>query len=147
MATPTRRGGTVPSVWDQFRELRERMDEMLEGGFSTPRLSEWTPAVNVEDAGRELVITAELPGMSRDDVEVELENNVLTIRGEKKMERKEEKEGRHYVYERRFGSFVRSFTLPQSVASDQIRAKFDDGVLTITLPKTEQARSKQVQIE
>lgn len=145
MALPTRTG----SPWDQLRELRDRMDELMSTAFGTgPRLAQWSPPVNIEDVGSELILTAELPGMTRDDIEIELENNVLTIRGEKKIEREEKgEEGRRYIYERSSGSFSRSFTLPHTVAADRITAKFEDGVLTVTMPKTEEARARHITIQ
>ncbi|HWV58061.1 MAG TPA: Hsp20/alpha crystallin family protein [Longimicrobiales bacterium] len=145
MSVPTRRG---PSPWDQFRELRDRMDELLGSALGTlPRVSEWSPPVNVEDTGREILVTAELPGMKKEDINIELENNVLTIRGEKKLERKETDDSRRYVYERQVGQFTRSFTLPQMVAADRIHARYENGILTITLPKSEEARPKQISVE
>ena len=145
MSVPTRRG---TSPWDQFRELRDRMDDLLGSALGNlPRMSEWSPPVNVEDTGREILVTAELPGMKKEDITIELENNVLTIRGEKKLERKETDEGRRYLYERQVGQFARSFTLPQMVAADRIQARFQDGILTVTMPKSEEARPRQISVE
>lgn len=141
------RGGTSP--WDELREIREQMDRVLSAAFRGGRAEaglEWAPAVDITEKEDQLVLTAELPGMRKEDIEIELENNVLTIRGEKKAEREEKGEQR-YVYERQFGSFSRSFTLPRTVNADQIRARFDNGVLTVTMPKVEEAKGKRISIE
>lgn len=139
------------TVWDELRRMREEMDRFMNSVFGgtglAPRgVSEWTPAMDVVETADEFVVTAELPGLGKDDIEIEIENNILTIRGEKKEERRE-KEERHYVYERRFGGFTRSFTLPTNVDPDRVSARFENGVLTVTLPKTEEARGRRVEIE
>jgi HSP20 family protein len=93
-------------------------------------------------------VTAELPGLKPDDVNVTVENGVLTISGEKKQEIQEGKEdGDYYLFERRYGRFERSFTLPRSVSADQIKARFESGILTVSLPKAEGAKPRKVQIE
>lgn len=136
------------SPWNRLRALTEQIDDIfgVEPG-GTRAIGEWGPPVDLEETENELIFTAELPGMNKDDVDIEIENGVLAIRGEKKEERKEEQKGRRYVYERQYGSFLRSFTLPRSVDQDRIRARFDNGVLTVTLPKTEQARGKRISVE
>jgi HSP20 family protein len=108
----------------------------------------WSPAVEVSETENELTVTAELPGMSRDDVEIDLENNVLTIRGEKSSETEEEdRERKVHVWERRYGSFHRAFTLPRTVDADGVKAEFRDGILKVHLPKTEQAKGKKIAID
>jgi HSP20 family protein len=87
-----------------------------------------------------LIVTAELPGVAMKDVDITLEDSVLTIRGEKKEEKKEAEEGRYHMWERRYGSFQRAFTLPKAVDAATITAKFESGVLTVLLPKTEKAK-------
>ncbi|MDZ7780652.1 MAG: Hsp20/alpha crystallin family protein [Gemmatimonadota bacterium] len=107
----------------------------------------WMPAVNVSETKDNLVLTAELPGMSEDDVSVELENNVLTISGEKVEERTEGSEERRYhVWERSYGGFQRSFTLPRTVKAEEITARFDNGVLTVDLPKVAEAKGRKIEI-
>jgi len=142
--TPTR----FSSPWDAIRDMREQMDALLRATLRGPDgyVAEFEPAVDITERDDALVLTAELPGMSRDDITVELENNVLTIRGEKKEERKEEGEER-YVYERRYGSFSRSFTLPRSVDPDRISARYDRGVLTVTMPKAPEGKGKRIEVE
>lgn len=139
------------TVWDELRRMREEMDRFFNSMFGgtalAPReVSEWTPAMDVVETANEFIVSAELPGLEKDDIEIEIENNILTIRGEKKEEKREE-EGRHYVYERRFGGFSRSFTLPTNVDPDRVTARFENGVLTVTLPKTEEARGRRIEIE
>ena len=106
----------------------------------------WMPAVEMVEKDEELVLTAELPGVKFEDVEIDLEDNFLTIRGEKKDEK--EKEGRRYhVWERSYGSFERAFTLPRTVDPENIKAQYDDGILTVHLPKTKEARGRKIAIE
>lgn len=107
----------------------------------------WNPAVSVSETNDELVLTAELPGLNEEDISIEYENNVLTIAGEKVEERKEGDEDRNYhVYERYFGSFNRSFTLPRTVDSNSIVATFDKGILTVKLPKVAEAKGRKISI-
>lgn len=106
----------------------------------------WAPRVDIAETNGELVVAAELPGMARDDVSIRIENNVLTLKGEKKHE--EEKKGTNYHrIERSYGTFSRSFSLPSTVDTSKVKAAFKDGVLTITLPKTEEAKGKEIPIE
>ena len=101
----------------------------------------------MEEAADELLLTAELPGMREEDVHVDIKNNILTIRGEKREEREEADEERKYhVLERRHGTFQRAFTLPQSVQSDKIKAEFDSGILRVRLPKAAEAKSRTIKI-
>jgi HSP20 family protein len=135
------------SPWRELREIQAQMDRVLSTALRGERAGvTWSPAVDIAERDDALVLTAELPGMSRDDIEVELENNVLTIRGEKKDEREEKEEDR-YVYEREFGAFARSFTLPRTVDADRIHARFENGVLTVTMPKSERARGRRIDVE
>jgi len=137
---------TQTSPWQELREMREQMDRLL-GSFMMGRGGmEWVPAVDITERPNELVLTAELPGMRREDIEIELENNVLTIRGEKKAEHEEKGEER-YVFERQFGSFARSFTLPRTVDPDRIHARFENGVLTVKMPKSEAAKGRKIDVE
>ena len=106
------------------------------------------PAVSVSETKDELLLTAELPGLGEDDLSIELENNVLTIAGVKNEVREEEDEDRKYhVFERSYGSFTRSFTLPPTVDGAGIVATFDNGVLTVTLPKVAEAKGRKIEIQ
>jgi HSP20 family protein len=108
----------------------------------------WVPSVEVTEKGVEILVSCELPGLQKEDVEIVLQNNVLTIRGEKKEERKEESESKRYlVYERNYGSFSRSFSLPTNVSADKVNASFSNGVLTIHLPKTAESKDRLIPIK
>lgn len=143
------RGG-IPAVpdWANVAEMQNRIRHLFAEPFPMRLFSEpvgWTPAVDVSEADGKLVVKAELPGMSKDDVDIALTDNVLTIRGEKKQEEKRE-EGEMHVWERSYGSFMRSFTLPCRVSEDQVTAEFKDGVLTVTLPKVEEPAGRKIEI-
>ena len=104
-------------------------------------------SMNVSETDKEIRITAELPGVTEQDIEVSLDDDVLTIRGEKKFERKDDKENFHFV-ERSYGTFQRSLRLPYAVDSEQVQASFENGVLTLTVPKTgRQERSRRIQVQ
>ena len=101
------------------------------------------PKVDVFENKDNMILEAELPGLKREDFELSFENNVLTLKGERKFEKEDKRNGYHHV-ERRFGSFVRRFSLPPTVDSDKITADYQRGVLTVEMPKREEARPKQV---
>lgn len=139
--------------WKPFREMEpfhREMDRFFNRFFSEflpSRFEEegWLPRLDMSETKDSLVIEAELPGMDSKDIEVNLTGDVLTIKGEKKSERKED--GKHYhCTERHSGSFQRAFRLPVSVQGDKVDAGFEKGILTITLPKTEDAKEKEIKI-
>ena len=136
------------SPWQELDSLTSRLNQVFSGELPAPANGgSWLPAVNVEETGDELVLTAEVPGMTAEDIEIELENNILTIRGEKSFERTEgEDDRRYHVWERRYGSFQRSFTLPRTVRGDDIQAAYENGVLTVRMPKSAEAKSRKIQI-
>lgn len=107
----------------------------------------WSPSVEVSESTDALVLTAELPGMAEDDITLTLENNVLTIAGEKSSEREAREEERFLISERFYGAFQRAFTLPSSVDADHIKAVFESGILTVTLPKTPQAKGRVISVK
>ena len=123
--------------WRGFGDLRSRLSE---------RGDAWAPALDVSENDKSFVITMELAGAKKDDVTVEAHDNVLTIRGEKRSERSEEKEQRRYV-ERSFGSFSRSFTLPAHADPGSVKARFTDGVLTIEVAKRAEAKPKTIAVK
>ena len=139
--------------FEPFRELaavqarlNRIFNEPYENGDDTLVRADWVPAVDVvENEHHELVLTAELPGVKKEDIELKVENNTLSIRGERKRAFETKEDGYHRV-ERAYGSFVRSFTLPQTVSTEGIKADFKDGVLTVTLPAREEAKPRQVTI-
>jgi len=135
--------------WRDLEEVSNRLARFFD---DTPLSTgtnggNWMPSVNVAESADELVLTAELPGLTEDDVTIELENNVLSISGEKAEERTEgDDERRYHLWERRYGSFQRSFTLPRTVKADDITARFDQGVLTVHLPKVPEAKGRKIAI-
>ena len=149
------------TIWKPFTELTpfkefERMrrdmdrlwDSFLEGA---PRKrgeerGEWLPSLDVSETKNELVVKAEIPGMDAKDIDISLSDGVLTIKGEKKQE-KEEKEADYHLVERSYGAFVRSVRLPKEVQGDKISASYKDGILKIALPKSEEAKKKEIKIK
>jgi len=138
--------------WRELDQLSNRLASAFDwsngGTFPTPSSAgAWAPAVSVEETDSELILTAELPGMKPGDVELHVENNILTIRGEKREERTEQDEGRRFhLWERNYGAFQRSFTLPRTVRGDDIKAEFDNGLLRVRMPKAPEARSRRIEI-
>jgi HSP20 family protein len=132
--------------YDAQSEADRLFNEML-GGLEDQQLAQWAPAVDVLTKDDDLVIRAELPGLKQEDVDITLQNGVLTISGEHKVDEEEERGGYH-VRERRYGSFRRSMTLPEGVDDSKIHARFEDGVLEVTVEGAaiEQA-PKRIEIE
>lgn len=129
---------------DPFAMLERRMQNLFTEPFAAMDVG-WNPSVEVTETEKTVEVSAELPGVSREDVLVDLENNVLTIRGEKKQER-EHKEKEQYLFERYYGSFHRSFTLPTRVDESHVSAEFKDGVLKVHLQKAAQGNGRKIQI-
>jgi HSP20 family protein len=129
---------------NQFeRFLREAFSPVSgEGNVSTRT---WAPPVDIYENGDNLVLKAELPGINPDDVEIRVEDNTLYLKGERKSE-KDVKEQNYHRIERSYGAFARSFSLPNSVDADKVTANFQDGVLTLTMPKKEEAKPKTIKI-
>jgi HSP20 family protein len=143
--------------FEPFRDLlslQERMNRLFNESYRSQQSSEddwalggtWAPAVDIYEQDNNIVIKAELPGVDPKDVDIRLDNNVLTIQGERKFDNEVKKESYHRV-ERSYGAFTRSFTLPNTVDPNSIKAEFKEGVLRITLPKREEAKPKQIQIQ
>ena len=142
------RRSPVFSPWLELEDMSSRLNRLFSepGSGEASRRVVWSPAVNVEETKEELRLTAELPGMDLDDIELEVENNVLSLRGEKKEE--EEREDRKFhVWERCYGSFERSFTLPRTVKAEEISAHFRDGILHVTMPKAPEAKTRKISIK
>lgn len=138
-----------PFEFDRIRREMDRLwDSFLEGRpvRRTEDEREWLPSVDVSETKNDLVIRAELPGLDSKDIDISMNNGFLTIKGEKKNE-KEEKDENYHLIERSYGSFIRSIRLPREVQSDKITASFKNGVLKITLPKSEEAKKKEIKIK
>jgi len=139
---------------DSFRDIVSLQDEMnrlfetFAKGTDTQSLAEgtWAPSVDIYENKDSIIIDAELPGMDQKDISVTVNDNVLTIKGERKQE-KEVKEENYHRVERSYGSFTRSFNLPVGVKADAIKANYKDGVLKVMLPKAEEAKPKQISID
>ena len=114
--------------------------------LSDTQVRPWTPAVDIWETENELVMKADLPDMKMEDIDIRLENGTLALKGERKFENEEKKKGFHRV-ERSYGTFARYFTLPDTVEADKVHAAYKDGVLTVTLPKKEMARPRQVKVQ
>jgi HSP20 family protein len=114
--------------------LRREIDRLFDDTFARDGYN-WSPAVDIKETNTDLLVDLELPGLKPEDVEITADNGMLTIRGEKRGERKEGEENRYHLVERTYGSFMRSFTLPHGVDEDQIQAEFDNGILSIRIPK------------
>ena len=137
--------------WDPFRELEDvsdRLNQMFHrsapartNGKETMIVADWAPSVDVSETEGEYQIKAEIPDVKKEDVKVTLEDGVLTIQGERKQE-KEVKGKRYHRVERSYGRFARSFTLPDVIDEEKVKAEFKDGILNLALPKSEKAKPK-----
>jgi HSP20 family protein len=163
MAEKKESGSKGVTRWDPFGELEaweplrdwpfrefgasSRLARMMEEMFGRPaRRGQLLPAIDVSEDDANYVVSVELPGVKKDDVTIECHDHVLTIRGEKKGENEEKKQKGRY-FERSYGAFSRSFTLPPDADPDRIQASFKDGVLTVTIAKTEQAKPRVISIK
>jgi len=149
------------TTWKPFRELGpirdfERMtkemdrfgDSFLEGTLRKRREdgTEWFPSLDVSETKSDFVVKAELPGIDPKDIDVSLNDGMLTIRGEKKQEKEEKEENYHFI-ERSYGTFSRSVSLPRDLKHDKISASYKDGVLRVVLPKSEEAKKEEIKIK
>jgi HSP20 family protein len=141
--------------WEPAREinsLQSEMNRLFNTFFDTPTganggtLRRWVPAMDLVETDDHFVLRADLPGLSEEDVSIELEDNVLTVSGERKTENEERNEG-FYRVERAYGAFSRSLTLPEGVDPDAVEAAFDKGVLEVRIPKPEERKPRKVQIK
>jgi HSP20 family protein len=134
--------GGATTMQDQVNRLFHDVFER-QGGESS--LTAWAPAVDIYESEHELVVKADLPDIDPKDLDIRVENNILTIRGERKFEKKVNEEN-YLRVERAYGSFARSFTLANTVNSDAIKAEYQNGVLTLSIPKKEEAKPKQIKV-
>ena len=136
----------------EFERMRRDMDRLWESFFEgglTKRGEEgggWLPSLDVSETKSDLVVKAEVPGMDAKDIDISLSDGVLTIKGEKRQE-KEEKEADYHLVERSYGAFTRSIQLPKEVKGDKISASYKDGILEIALPKSGEAKKKEIKIK
>jgi HSP20 family protein len=135
------------TVWDPFADIN-RVHREIERNFFGPRArgADFAPAVDVHEDTESLVLRAELPGVKREDIDVAIDGNVLTLKGERKLE-KEESGRKYHRIERSYGSFVRQFQLPTNVDTSSIDAKLNEGVLTVRLPKKEELKARKVEVK
>jgi HSP20 family protein len=140
--------------YDPFRDLRMLQDEVnrlfssnLSRSFGDEGIARgaWAPTVDIYENKDQIVLEAELPGMNREDFELSIENNVLTLRGERRFEKRDESDNYHRV-ERSYGSFTRSFTLPQTVSPENVTAEYKNGVLRVVLQKREEVKARRIEI-
>ncbi len=143
--------------WNPMKEMEQMQNRLASfwnldpfrpvgGKEETLTVAEWSPRVDIVEDGKEIVLKAELPEMKKEDVKVTVDQGVLTISGERKLE-KEEKDKKYHRIESEYGSFVRSFTLPAAITSDKVSADFKDGVLKVHLPKDTKTGAKAVEIK
>ena len=141
--------------YDPFRDLRTLQEEVnrlfssnLSRSFGDEGIGRgaWAPSVDIYENKDQIVLEAELPGMKQEDFDLSIENNVITLRGERKFEKTDETDNYHRV-ERSYGSFTRSFTLPQSVSAEGATAEYSNGVLRVTLPKREETKARRIEVQ
>jgi HSP20 family protein len=153
---PTMQNMNALTRWDPFRELedmQQRLSSFLgrrpqrgdTGGKESITVAEWAPLVDITEDDKEYLIKAELPEIKRDEIKVTVENGVLVISGERKLE-KEEKGKKYHRIERAYGSFARSFGLPDDANPEKVNAEFKDGLLTVHVAKSEASRPKQIEV-
>ena len=142
-------------VWNPFHEFENLLERYNKGSGSNPGTSmtsdlgfaDWAPSVDIEEAEDKYVIKADLPGVDKKDIDVKLENGVLSIRGEKQTQKETGKGTKRHRSERFHGTFARSFTLPDAVKAEKVDASYKDGVLALTIPKAEEAKPKSIDIK
>ena len=140
-----------PTLWrDPFRRMERFFDDDFFAPFRTLErgsLDEdvWMPAIDIRESEDELVVSADLPGLTKDDIEVTVEDNRLTVSGERKWD-EETREDRYHRIERAYGKFSRTLTLPSAVNAERVEASFKDGILNVTIPKAEEAKRKQIAV-
>ena len=135
--------------FQEMRRLQDEFNRLLDPGFPFENgelaAANWVPAVDIEETPETLRVIAELPGMKREDIQVEFENGMLTIRGQRARE-EEKKEKNFHRVERSFGSFARAFRLPATVDAERISATYEDGVLKLEMPKREESKARRILI-
>jgi HSP20 family protein len=141
--------------WDPFRDLlglQDRMNRLFDESVRSVRqgdealsTSVWTPPVDIYETENEVVVKAELPEVNQKDIEIQVENSTLTLRGERRFDKEVKQESFHRI-ERPYGTFARSFTLPTTIDQEKIRADYKDGILRVVMPKREETKPKQIRV-
>jgi HSP20 family protein len=142
--------------WDPFREMEELQEKMTSllgrpartdgNGEELMKVSQWAPLVDISEDEKEYLIKTELPEIKKEDVKVTVENGILSITGDRKLE-KEEKNKKFHRVERAYGSFIRRFTVPEDASGTKVNAEFKDGVLKVHLPKNEEKKAKEIEVK
>ena len=135
--------------WDPFREvaaLQNRLNSILNEGADPVAAASFVPAVDIYEDSEKVLLKLELPGIEEKDIDLRVENNTLTVKGERKLEAEEKEENFHRI-ERRFGTFYRAFTLPSTVDTEHVEAHYQAGILRITLKKKAEAQPRQIKIQ
>ena len=135
----------TPPVFSLRREIDRLFDDAFGGAARNGAL--WSPAVDVRESENELTLTFEVPGVSPEQLELTVDNGILTVKGEKRAERKEGDEGQYHVLERSYGTFSRSFQLPKGLDESKIEARHEHGILTVRIPKAALPQPKKIAIE
>jgi HSP20 family protein len=141
------RGGVTPfeRLWDIRREMDRLFDTVDNSGQEA---ASWVPPMDVVEQGDEIRCTLEVPGLAQKDLDIRVEDTLVTISGEKRFEQNQnDKAAGFQHFERRYGRFERSFTIPKSVDADRVSARYDNGVLTVVLPKAERSKPRRIQID
>lgn len=145
VVTKQRPWACLPALGGVEKEF-DRLVSNLFGDAGINSGSAWVPSVDLRETDEQYTLAADLPGLKKDEIEISLVDDVVTIKGERKQEQEQNASGWH-VFERNYGTFQRSFRLPRGVDAEKVNAKFENGVLTVTLPKPEQARKKQIEVK
>lgn len=144
---PQRTGLRVPNLFKAMAEMENEMDRWMQASRWPEEVEgmAFSPTCNFKESDKEYIVQFDIPGVNKDDVKIEIQNNRLTVSGERK-EKKEEKDAKHFLAEAYYGSFMRSFALPAEVDENKVDAHYEDGVLTVKVPKTATTKAKEVKI-
>jgi HSP20 family protein len=142
-------GGAIMAMltrWDPFAEISRLQDQLFRPWLGEGRATAFAPAVDIYEDDAAITVKAELAGMKPEEIKINVENNVLTLSGERQLEHEEKREGYHRI-ERSYGSFTRSFVLPESVDADKVEAEMTEGVLTVRIPKKKEIEPKRIEVK
>lgn len=145
---PQRSRFRFPSLYKAMVEMESEMDRLMQSSFRWPEEAEGTsfaPTCNIRESDKEYIVQFDIPGVKKNEIKIELQNNRLTVSGERK-ERKEEKDSKHFLSEAFYGSFMRSFSLPTECDENKVDAQYEDGVLTVKIPKVASAKAKAIEV-